>query len=77
MAGKSKSWTPERRAAQSARMKEQKPWLKTTGPKTEAGKAAVRLNALKHGLYSAEMLALSKLLTAQARYVKAVLAKRL
>ena len=30
--------------------------LKSTGPKTPEGKAAVRLNALKHGLLSKEML---------------------
>src|SRR5215203_1624605 len=30
--------------------------LKSTGPKTPEGKAAVRLNALKHGLLSREVL---------------------
>jgi len=30
--------------------------LKSTGPKTPAGKAAVRLNALRHGLLSEEIL---------------------
>ena len=30
--------------------------LKSTGPKTPEGKAAVRLNALKHGLRSEEVL---------------------
>src|SRR5215203_2387700 len=30
--------------------------LKSTGPKTPEGKAAVRLNALKHGLLSQEIL---------------------
>ena len=30
--------------------------LKSTGPKTPEGKAAIRLNALKHGLLSREML---------------------
>jgi hypothetical protein len=30
--------------------------LKSTGPKTPEGKAAVRLNAIKHGLLSREVL---------------------
>jgi hypothetical protein len=30
--------------------------LKSTGPKTPGGKAAVRLNALKHGLLSQDIL---------------------
>ena len=30
--------------------------LKSTGPKTPEGKAAIRLNALKHGLLSKEIL---------------------
>jgi len=30
--------------------------LKSTGPKTPAGKAAVRLSALRHGLLSEEIL---------------------
>ena len=33
--------------------------LKSTGPKTPEGKDAVRLNALKHGLRSEEILELS------------------
>ncbi len=73
MAGKSKSWTPERRAAQSARMKERKIWLHSTGQKTPEGKESVRFNAWKHGLRSAEMAALSKLLTTQARFVKSII----
>ena len=30
--------------------------LKSTGPKTEAGKASVKLNAMKHGLLSKQVL---------------------
>ncbi|HPD83820.1 MAG: hypothetical protein R3D88_09040 [Alphaproteobacteria bacterium] len=69
---KRREWTPERRAAQAERMKQQKPWLKATGPKTATGKQRSRLNSLKHGLRSKEMRELSKLLTAQSRFVKSV-----
>lgn len=41
----SNGWTPERRAQQAVRIREQKPWLKSTGPKSAAGKAAVSRNA--------------------------------
>ena len=44
-----REWTPERRAAQAGRIRATKPWLKSTGPKTAAGKKRSSLNALKHG----------------------------
>ncbi len=44
-----RGWPPERRAAQAERIKALKPWLHSTGPKTQAGKARCRLNAYKHG----------------------------
>ncbi|KRD23079.1 hypothetical protein ASE39_24860 [Acidovorax sp. Root267] len=45
----SNGWTPERRAQQAARIREQKPWLQSTGPKSAAGKATVSRNAFKGG----------------------------
>ena len=42
-------WTPERRAKQSAMMKQLQPWNKSTGPITEAGKQQSSKNAYKHG----------------------------
>jgi hypothetical protein len=65
-------WTPKRRAEQSARTKQQKPWLKATGPNTPEGKFAVSQNALKHGFRSAEFRLLCQALTAQARFVKSL-----
>lgn len=43
----SNGWTPERRARQAALIRASKPWEKSTGPKTEAGKAIVARNYTK------------------------------
>jgi Putative transposase/Transposase zinc-binding domain len=40
-------WTPERRARQSALIRSWRPWEKSTGPKTPAGRATVSRNAYK------------------------------
>lgn len=42
------------------RILELKPWLLSTGPKSPEGKRRVAVNALKHGLQSAEFLLLLK-----------------
>jgi hypothetical protein len=46
-------WTDAQRAAAAERARKSKPWLRSTGPKTAAGKARSAQNALKHGYYSA------------------------
>jgi hypothetical protein len=46
-------WTHERKAKQRAAIYRWRPWDKSTGPKTEAGKRAVAGNAWKHGNRSA------------------------
>ena len=51
-----KGWTPERRARQAERIRQWKPWEKSTGPRTEAGKATSSQNALVHGERSAEVV---------------------
>ena len=42
-------WTPERRAKQAELIRITKPWLRSTGPGREEGKARSAANALKHG----------------------------
>ena len=40
-------WTPERRAKQSAAIRQWQPWAKSTGPITQTGKAVSSRNAYK------------------------------
>ncbi|GAO39224.1 hypothetical protein SCH01S_28_00830 [Sphingomonas changbaiensis NBRC 104936] len=47
--GTSAAWTPERRAKQSEVIRRVKPWTKSTGPTSEAGKARSSQNAYKGG----------------------------
>jgi len=45
-------WTDERRAKQAEAIRRWKPWERSTGPKTEEGKAASSRNAYKGRLSS-------------------------
>jgi hypothetical protein len=44
-----RGWPPSRRRAQAQNIRKTQPWRRATGPKTSAGKARIRTNALKHG----------------------------
>lgn len=43
--GTKSAWTPERRARQAELIRAAKPWEKSTGPRTDAGKAKSSQNA--------------------------------
>jgi hypothetical protein len=43
------SWTPKRRARQAERIRQWRPWAKSTGPRTNEGKAKASRNAYKGG----------------------------
>jgi len=61
------------------RIHEVKPWLHSTGAKTEAGKLISSQNALKHGLRSADpvirAIALDNLLQQERERIRAILKK--
>ena len=46
-------WTAERRLLQSQAIHRWKPWEKSSGAKTVAGKEISKFNARKHGAYDA------------------------
>ena len=51
------TWTPARRKLAADRIRARKPWLESTGPRTLTGKSVSKMNAYKHGMRSAEVLA--------------------
>lgn len=72
MSKKTRGWPPERRAQQAERIRQTKPWLKTTGPKTKEGKATSAQNAYQHGFFSRDYKAVMDLLNMQAAFVTAL-----
>lgn len=49
-----RQWTPAEREQQSRLIRKIKPWEKSTGPKTCAGKEKSKMNAYKDGAYTLE-----------------------
>lgn len=67
MAGK---WTEERRKAAAERCRAQKPWKKSTGPKTPEGKVRASLNAFKTGNHSLVMQPVRDILNINRLFLK-------
>ena len=65
-----RKWTAEERARQAELIRAHKPWEKSTGPKTQAGKDASSRNATTHGMTSTEAKALLQALYATSRFLK-------
>lgn len=65
-----KGWTQERRAKQSAAIRNWSPWSRSTGPKTAFGKTRAAQNAYKHGTRSAHMRLLHQALAAQRQCLR-------
>lgn len=62
-------WTQEERLRQSQLIQKWKPW-KLGGVKSPEGKAISKINSYKHGLRSAEMRGVEKLLAKFKRQIR-------
>ncbi len=58
------------RLNQAENARKTRPWEHSTGPHTEEGKNAVKMNSLKHGMRAAPMREFVKLLTQQRKFIK-------
>ncbi|MCB1530968.1 MAG: hypothetical protein H6853_04575 [Rhodospirillales bacterium] len=63
-------WTEERKRKQAEAIRRWKPWEKSTGPKSEAGKARVSLNAWKHGMRTRNLQEYEELLRLNAAFLQ-------
>ena len=60
---KLRTWTLEQRLQQAQRIRQQKPWEYSTGPKTTDGKAISSGNSRKHGARSLEIREMARQVT--------------
>ena len=67
-----RKWTPEQKARQAEAIRRWKPWERSTGPKTAAGKARCKINAYKNGMHSAAMVEIKRVLRLQAKYLRGI-----
>jgi hypothetical protein len=64
----SNGWTPERRQRQSEMIKQWKPWERSTGPKTKAGKLKTCQNATRSIQVEQCLQKIASLLTDQKKF---------
>lgn len=62
-----RNWTKEDRINQARIIRDNKPWEKSTGPRTFKGRAITKYNALKHGMRSSDAKAFLRLRTHKLR----------
>ncbi len=72
--GTSSGWTPERRAKQAEAIRRNKPWLRSTGPRTAEGKAIASRNADK-GVNRAFWRTWERAAKARAKYLEHLIAR--
>lgn len=68
-------WTPERRAKQREAIQRWRPWEKSTGPKSDEGKARTAMNGYRGGRWKEDrelVKTLNRLLREQRGLVEAV-----
>ncbi len=65
-----KEWTQERRRAAAERIRKNKPWKKSTGPRTEEYKVHSKMNAWKHGIRSSLINELREVLRLHRSFLK-------
>lgn len=70
MSSMSKGWTEERRKKQAETIRKNRPWEKSTGPKTAKGKKRSSYNALKHGGRSQNMEYARQMLRLNSEFIK-------
>ena len=63
------TWTPERRARQAELIRQWKPWERSTGPTSEAGKAQVAKNAWRGG-HRLQLRELARLVNAEVEQAR-------
>jgi hypothetical protein len=69
-------WTSARRARQAEAIRQWRPWLRSTGPITLAGKAVASKNAIRDDPIAQELAAITRQLREVAKVVKKIEAKR-
>ena len=67
-----RTWTPEQRAAQAAHIHATKPWEKSTGPRSKAGKKRASRNAVKQGNRTAALRDAHKALTLHSEFLRLI-----